>query len=92
LRNLAAALALLLAAGCASFDGRGLQPGKATAEEVRALMGEPALVLKRPDGEARCCTSTASRPGPAMFVAHIGADGQAAPASSSASSTRISTA
>jgi outer membrane protein assembly factor BamE (lipoprotein component of BamABCDE complex) len=75
LRNLAAALALLLAAGCASFDGRGLQPGKATAEEVRALMGSPALELKRPDGETHLYYERYLT-GPAMFVARIGADGR----------------
>jgi hypothetical protein len=44
--KLKTALALLLAAallqGCASFDGRGLVPGKSTAAEVEALMGVPA--------------------------------------------------
>lgn len=36
------ALAAALLCGCASYDGRGLQPGKSTAAEVEALMGPPA--------------------------------------------------
>src|SRR5687767_15880976 len=34
-------LAALLA-GCASFDGRGLQPGQSTAADVERAMGAPA--------------------------------------------------
>ncbi len=45
----AVAVAALLA-GCASFDGRGLAPGKSTAAEVEALMGAPAEKLSLPDG------------------------------------------
>lgn len=36
-----------LAAGCASYDGRTLQPGKSTAAEVEATMGRPAEKLER---------------------------------------------
>lgn len=42
---------LLLAAGCASYDGRSLVPDKATEADVVALMGAPAETLKRPSGE-----------------------------------------
>ena len=35
-------LAALLAAGCASIDGRGLAPGRSTAKEGETLMGAPA--------------------------------------------------
>jgi hypothetical protein len=74
MRPTAALVALLLAAGCASFDGRSLQPGKSTTADVTALMGTPALTLKGPDGETlqyfeRYLT------GPAMFVARLGPDG-----------------
>jgi hypothetical protein len=68
-------LALLLLAGCASFDGRTLVPGQSTAKEVSALMGEPALVLKRPAGESLQYHERYLE-GPAMFVARIGADGR----------------
>ena len=69
-------LAVLLLAGCAaSFDGRSLVPGQSTAKEVVALMGEPALVLKRPQGESLQYHERYLE-GPAMFVARIGADGR----------------
>src|SRR5207249_3057513 len=34
--------AALLAAGCASFDGRGLAPGQSTSGDVERVMGAPA--------------------------------------------------
>jgi hypothetical protein len=37
-----ALVAALLAAGCASYDGRGLLPGKSSATDVEKLMGRPA--------------------------------------------------
>jgi hypothetical protein len=43
-------LALLVAAGCASHDGRGLVPGQATEAQVVARMGTPAQTLERADG------------------------------------------
>ena len=36
------ALALLLLAGCASFDGKGLVPGQSTVAEVEKVMGQAA--------------------------------------------------
>ena len=39
------AVAAAILAGCASFDGRGLEPGKSSAAEVVALMGAPAEKL-----------------------------------------------
>lgn len=41
------AAAVLLAAGCASYDGRTLVPGRSTAAEVEALMGRPAEQLQK---------------------------------------------
>ena len=41
---------MLLLAGCASYGGMGLEPGKATAADVRAKMGEPTTVRKLADG------------------------------------------
>jgi hypothetical protein len=67
-------LAALLLSGCASFDGRGLEPGKATEAQVRALMGPTALELKRPNGDT--WLYFARHPlGRATFVATIGPDG-----------------
>lgn len=42
--------ALLALAGCASYDGRGLVPGAATAAQVEAQMGPAAMRVPRPDG------------------------------------------
>ncbi|MSQ54996.1 MAG: hypothetical protein EXR31_06470 [Betaproteobacteria bacterium] len=47
---LAAAAAVALAAGCASFDGSSLVPGKSTAAEAEALMGAPAERLETAGG------------------------------------------
>ena len=46
---LVATVALLLG-GCASYDGRGLIPGRSTQAEVEALMGLPAERRVMPDG------------------------------------------
>lgn len=40
----------LVLAGCASYDGRGLEPGTATAADVRRTMGEPAMTCPLADG------------------------------------------
>lgn len=45
-----AILAAALVAGCASYDGRSLVPGKSTVAEVEALMGVPAETLDQADG------------------------------------------
>lgn len=42
---------VVLLAGCASFDGRGLVPAQSTAEDVDRLMGPAAERRARPDGE-----------------------------------------
>jgi len=73
LRGLALAAACLLAAGCASFDGRGLAPGQATEAQVTALMGPPAQVLALPGG-AKALYFSRLPEGRAMFVATIGPD------------------
>ncbi|MGH8686629.1 MAG: hypothetical protein ACREVQ_02875 [Burkholderiales bacterium] len=75
IRITGAALLAVLAAACAgSFDGHNLEAGRATAADVVATMGEPALTLKRPDGESLLYFER-YQTGPAMFVARIGADG-----------------
>jgi len=67
-------LAALLVAGCASYDGHTLVPGKASAAEVKALMGVPALELKRPNGDT-LLYFTRYPSGREIFVAVIRADG-----------------
>lgn len=68
------ALVSLLIAGCASFDGHTLVPGTSTLSEVTSLMGEPALALKRPDGNT-WLYFTRYPFGRATFVATIDANG-----------------
>jgi hypothetical protein len=48
---LTASASALVLAGCASYDGRGLMPGKSAEAEVVATMGTPAETLKRPNGD-----------------------------------------
>lgn len=67
-------LATLLVAGCASIDGHTLVPGKSTAKEVTALMGAPALELKRPNGDAWLYFPRHPY-GRATYVASVGPDG-----------------
>ena len=43
---------VVLAAGCASFDGRGLVPGASTGAQVEALMGKPDERVAKPDGSS----------------------------------------
>lgn len=50
LQKLFILLALLLTAACASYDGRGLQPGVATVADVVRGMGEPAIRWRDADG------------------------------------------
>ncbi|MCX7961151.1 MAG: outer membrane protein assembly factor BamE [Burkholderiales bacterium] len=47
-----AVAALVGAAGCASYDGRGLVPGRSSAAEVEAQMGPPAERLALAGGES----------------------------------------
>lgn len=74
MRRIIGFLAGLLVAGCATFDGGTLVPGQSSVKEVVALMGEPALVLKRPQGETLHYHQRYLE-GPAMIVARIGANG-----------------
>ena len=73
MKSLVSVLCSLLIAGCASFDGRSLVPGKATEAEVTALMGAPALELKRPNGDT-WLYFTRYPFGRATFVATVGPD------------------
>ena len=50
--RLSAVLALLLNAGCATFESGGLVPGQAKAEDVQRSMGAPSDRLAFPDGSA----------------------------------------
>jgi outer membrane protein assembly factor BamE (lipoprotein component of BamABCDE complex) len=63
----------LLAAACAAYDGRSLQPG-ATEAQVRASMGEPALDLGAPDGSRRLVYPRGPL-GTQTFMADVSRDG-----------------
>jgi len=43
-------LAAMVVAGCASYSGRGLQPGISTGADVRQIMGEPVKTCALPGG------------------------------------------
>lgn len=70
----AAVVAAGLLAGCASFDGRGLVPGRSTMAEVEALMGAPDLRLALPGGDTALYFPRLLE-GRMMFAAVIGPDG-----------------
>ena len=70
----AAILGAALLAGCAAYDGRGLEPGKASAADVQAAMGVPAETVKRADGSTQLYYSRLPY-GRANYVATIGPDG-----------------
>jgi outer membrane protein assembly factor BamE (lipoprotein component of BamABCDE complex) len=67
-------LALLLLAGCASFDGRGLAPGQSTAADVEKVMGAPAE--KRQVGNETWYYYPRQPFGRKTFVARIAPDGR----------------
>ena len=65
---------LALLAGCASFSGSSLVPGKSTRAEVEATMGRPAALLSRPNGDTLLYYSRLPF-GREMYVATVGPDG-----------------
>lgn len=71
---LAGLAALALAAGCASFDGRTLVPGKSTRAEVEATMGKPAEVLPGANGDTRLYFSRLPM-GREIYMVTVGSDG-----------------
>ena len=50
--SLSGAILIALLASCASFDGRGLVPGKSVAADVEALMGVPAERITEDGGDS----------------------------------------
>jgi hypothetical protein len=65
---------LLAAAGCASFDGYDLKPGRATSADVERTMGTPAETRKV--GGETLLYYPRQPYGDATFVARIGQDGR----------------
>ena len=75
MRSAIVALAALLAlAGCASFDGSSLEPGRSTEAEVLALMGQPSDVRPRAEGGKSLYFSRLPF-GRVIYKAAIGPDG-----------------
>jgi hypothetical protein len=68
-------LPILLVAGCASYDGRGLVPGQSTAADVEALMGPAAARRPAPGGETVYYYPRLPY-GNATFAARIAPDGK----------------
>ena len=68
-------LALLFLVGCAGYDGRGLQPGVATVDEVIAVMGEPALRWREADGSEQLAYPRGPA-GPHTYMVWLGPDGR----------------
>jgi len=64
----------LALAGCASFDGRGLMPGKSTEQDVVALMGAPAERIRLPGGDTVLYFPRQPE-GRMSFAARLGPDG-----------------
>ncbi|HTP60702.1 MAG TPA: hypothetical protein VMJ14_01335 [Burkholderiales bacterium] len=64
----------LALAGCASFDGRGLMPGKSTEQDVVALMGAPADRIKLQGGDTVLYYPRQPE-GRMSYAAHLGPDG-----------------
>jgi hypothetical protein len=67
--------AALLAAGCASYDGRGLTVGQATESDVVKSMGQPTEVSQLPNGDKALYYSRLPY-GRQMYVATTGSDGR----------------
>jgi hypothetical protein len=74
--RIAAFVLSLAAAGCASFDGRGLTPGQSGAAEVERVMGTPAE--KRQVGAETWYFYSRQPYGRATYVARVGPDGRLA--------------
>lgn len=66
---------LLIAAGCASYSGSGLQPGASTAADVERVMGRPADVRRLANGETLLWYPRFPY-GRESFAAHIAPDGR----------------
>lgn len=75
-RPLGALAGLLLAAGCASFDGRGLVESGSTAARVEEVMGPPAAVVEIAGG-GKVLYFSRLPAGRQIFAVTLGADGRA---------------
>ena len=74
MKALLALAAMLVLAGCASFEGRGLAPGVSTAAEVERVMGAPAE--RRQVGAETWLYYPRQPYGRKTFVARLAGDGR----------------
>jgi hypothetical protein len=74
MKRIVATLLTAVLAGCASFNGSGLVPGKSTGAEAEKLMGTPAQTLKLVNGDTALYFSRLPF-GRAMYVVTVGPDG-----------------
>jgi SmpA / OmlA family len=68
------ALALLALAGCASYDGYSLRPGVSTENELRQVMGTPAMEFRNTDGSRELAYPRGPL-GTQTFMADVSHDG-----------------
>lgn len=73
MKTLLCALALFTGA-CASYDGYSLRPGASTEDEVRHVMGQPAMEFRNPDGSRELAYPRGPL-GTQTFMADVGGDG-----------------
>lgn len=65
-------LSAFLLVACASYSGRGLNPGESQVEDVLRIMGDPAMRWQEPDGSQQLAYPR----GIHTFMVQIGADGK----------------
>ena len=75
MKTIIAAVCVVLLAGCASYAGRGLEPGRSSAAEVEAAMGPAAAKRAGPDGETVLWFPRMPY-GDGTYAARVGADGR----------------
>jgi hypothetical protein len=75
MRRIAAISLLIAVAGCAGYSGRGLVPGQSSEADVEAVMGEPAGVQEKANGET-VLWYPRLRYGRENYAARIGPDGR----------------
>jgi len=75
MKTIIAAVCVVLLAGCASYAGRGLAPGRSSAAEVEAVMGPAAATRPGPDGET-VLWSPRMPYGDGTYAARVSADGR----------------
>ena len=74
MKSIPALVLALLLAGCTTFNGRDLVPGKSTAAEAETLMGAADRRLKLANGDSALYFSRLPY-GRAMYVVTVGPDG-----------------